>query len=192
VKSALDAKQPTILWTTTALPSVVPLAPVPPSLESSSVPVLRFDRRWIDDQDGAEQSLICNGATFRTHAIGELDGKSICAVLPLDALFGVRLTAARRYWLVLNGRNPGDDPAALSHAQRDHLIDTLRALDARLENATYREIAAALFGASRMPERGWKTHDLRDRTIRLCRLGFELMQGGYRQLLLHPYRRRLF
>jgi hypothetical protein len=113
-------------------------------------------------------------------------------VLPLDALFDVRLTAARRYWLALNGRDPGDDPAALSQARRDHLIDTLRALDARLETATYREIAAALFGASRLPERGWKTHDLRDRTIRLCRLGFELMQGGYRQLLLHPYRHRLF
>jgi hypothetical protein len=57
---------------------------------------------------------------------------------------------------------------------------------------TYREIAAALFNASRLPERGWKTHDLRDRTIRLCRLGIQLMQGGYRQLLLHPYRHRLF
>ena len=113
-------------------------------------------------------------------------------MLPLDALFEVRLAAARRYWLVLNGRDPGDNPAALSQTQRDHLIDALRALDARLESATYREIAATLFGISRLPERGWKTHDLRDRTIRLCRLGFELMQGGYRQLLLHPYRQRLF
>ena len=159
---------------------------------SSNVPILKFDNRWIDGQEGAEQSLICKGAPFRVHAIGELDGKNICAVLPLDALFDVRLTAARRFWLVLNGRNPGGDPAALSQTQRDHLIDALRALDARLANATYREIAAALFGASRLPERGWKTHDLRDRTIRLCRLGFELMQGGYRQLLLHPYRQRLF
>jgi hypothetical protein len=176
----------------TALPSVIPLAPAPPSLESSDIPVSKFDHRWIDHQDGAEQQLICNGAPFRTHAIGELDGKDICAVLPLDALFDVRLTAARRYWLALNGRDPGDDPAALSQAQRDHLLDTLRALDARLETATYREIAATLFGASRVLERGWKTHDLRDRTIRLCRFGFELMQGGYRQLLLHPYRQRLF
>jgi hypothetical protein len=110
----------------------------------------------------------------------------------LSGMFDVRLTAARRYWLALNGRNPGGDPAALSPTQRDHLIDTLRALDARLESATYREIAAALFHASRLPERGWKTHDLRDRTIRLCRLGIQLMQGGYRQLLLHPYRHRLF
>jgi hypothetical protein len=153
---------------------------------------LKFDRRWIGDQDGAEQLLVCNGAPFRTHALGDLDGKDLCAVLPLDALFDVRLTAARRYWLALNGRAPGDNPAALSQAQRDHLIDTLRALDARLEGATYREIADALFHASRLPERGWKTHDLRDRTIRLCRLGFDLMHGGYRQLLLYPYRQRLF
>ena len=191
-KSALDGRQPTILWTTTALPSVVPLVPAPHSLDSSNVSIFKFDRRWIDDQDGAEQRLTCSGAPFRTHAIGELDGKDICAVLPLDALFDVRLTAARRYWLALNGRNPGGDPAALSQAQRDHLIDALRALDARLESGTYREIAAALFHASRLPERGWKTHDLRDRTIRLCRLGFELMHGGYRQLLLYPYRQRLF
>ena len=191
-KSALDRKHPAILWTTTALPSVVPLVPAPPGLKSSNIPVLRFDHRWIDNQDGAEQRLICNGAPFRTHAIGELDGKDICAVLPLDALFDVRLTAARRYWFALNGRDPGNDPAALTQTQRDHLVDTLRALDARLETATYREIAATLFGASRVLERGWKTHDLRDRTIRLCRLGFELMQGGYRQLLLHPYRQRLF
>ncbi|MEJ1967048.1 MAG: DUF2285 domain-containing protein [Rhizomicrobium sp.] len=153
---------------------------------------MKFARRWIGDQDGAEQLLICDGMLFRTHALGDLDGKDICAVLPLDALFDVRLAAARRYWLALNHRDPGDNPAALSQAQRDHLIDALRALDARLESTTYREIATTLFGTSRMPERGWKTHDLRDRTIRLCRLGFELMQGGYRQLLLYPYRQRLF
>lgn len=153
---------------------------------------MKFDRRWIGDQDGSEQLLVCNGTPIRTHIIGELDGKDICAVLPLDSLFDVRLTAARRYWLTLNGRDPGDNPAALTQTQRDHLVDTLRALDARIESATYREIAATLFGASRVLERAWKTHDLRDRTIRLCRLGYELMQGGYRQLLLHPYRQRLF
>lgn len=191
-KATLDCEKPAILWTTTALPSVLPFVPTPPSLKSPHIPILKFDRRWIGDQDGPEQLLISNGTPIRTHAIDELDGKDICAVLPLDALFDVRLTAARRYWLALNGRDPGDNPAALSPTQRDHLIDALHALDARRESATYREIATTLFGASRLPERGWKTHDLRDRTIRLCRLGFELMQGGYRQLLLHPFRHRLF
>jgi len=188
----LDDAKPTILWTTTALPSVVPLGPTPHSLESSSVRSVTFERHWIVDQDGAEQHLLCNGMLLRAHALDDLDGKGICAVLPLDALFDVRLAAARRLWLALNGRDSGDDPAALTQAQRDHLVDALRALDGRIDNATYREVAAALFGASRIPARGWKTDDLRDRTIRLCRLGSNLMQGGYRQLLLYPFRQRLF
>jgi len=188
----LDDAKPTILWTTTALPSVVPLGPTPHNLESSNVRSVTFDRHWIVDQDDAERHILCKGVFFRAHALDDLDGKGICAALPLDALFDVRLAAARRLWLALNGRDPGEDPAALSQAQRDHLVDALRALDGRLDNATYREIAAALFGASRIPEHGWKTHDLRDRTIRLCRLGSDFMQGGYRQLLLYPFRQRIF
>ena len=67
----------------------------------------------------------------------------------------------------------------------------LRALDGRVAEASYREIAEALFGAARLPERGWKTHDLRDRTACLVRLGVAMMQGGYRRLLLYPFRGRI-
>jgi hypothetical protein len=42
-----------------------------------------------------------------------------------------------------------------------------------------------------MPESGWKTYDLRDRTVRLVRLGHAMMQGGYRRLLLYPFRGRI-
>lgn len=74
--------------------------------------------------------------------------------------------------------------------RRERLILALRALDGRIEKASYRDIAAVLFSTDRMPERGWKTHDLRDRTIRLARLGYAMMQGGYRRLLLYPFRSR--
>jgi len=41
-----------------------------------------------------------------------------------------------------------------------------------------------LFGDARVPASpGWKTHDLRDRTIRLVHSGMELMQGRYLDLL---------
>jgi hypothetical protein len=67
---------------------------------------------------------------------------------------------------------------------------TLRALDGRLAGETYRGIARALFGAPRVPAGpAWKTHDLRDRTIRLVRTGVDLMQGGYLDLLRHQRRR---
>jgi hypothetical protein len=112
-------------------------------------------------------------------------------LLPFDDLFEVRVAAALRLWRALNGRRPGPNPAALSEARRNRLVLALRALDGRLDGATHRAIATALFGANAVPERDWISHELRDRTARLVRLGVAMMSGGYRRLLLHPYRGRL-
>lgn len=73
----------------------------------------------------------------------------------------------------------------------DRLVLALRALDGRLDGATRYDIAAALFDLSVITKRDWIDHDLRDRTARLIRLGLALMNGGYRQLLLYPYRRKV-
>jgi hypothetical protein len=112
-------------------------------------------------------------------------------LLPLDRLFEIRAAAALRLWRGLVGRGLGRDPATLPATRRDRLVMALRALDGRIAEASYREIAGALFGAARVPERGWKTHDLRDRTARLVRLGLAMMQGGYRRLLQYPFRGRI-
>ncbi|HEV2097598.1 MAG TPA: DUF2285 domain-containing protein [Stellaceae bacterium] len=127
---------------------------------------------------------------FRLHLV-EDPGGGACVLLPLDRLFELRTAAALRLWRALAGRPFGLDPAGLSAARRDRLVLALRALDARLVEASYREIGGALFGADRVPERGWKTHDLRDRTARLVRLGVAMMRGGYRRLLLYPFRGRV-
>ena len=111
--------------------------------------------------------------------------------MPLDQLFEVRAAAALRLWRGLVGHRLGRDPATLPASRRDRLVLALRALDGRRAEASYREIAGTLFGAARVPERGWKTHDLRDRTARLVRLGVAMMQGGYRRLLLYPFRGRI-
>lgn len=100
------------------------------------------------------------------------------------------MQSALRLWRVLAGHGAIPNPARLTAARRSRLTLALRALDGHSAKASYREIAAALFSRRAIPERGWKTHDLRDRTIRLVRTGRELMQGGYRALLLYPYRRR--
>jgi hypothetical protein len=47
-----------------------------------------------------------------------------------------------------------------------------------------------LFGAKPIPERVWKTLDLRNRTIRLVQSGFALMRGGYRELLRQSRRKK--
>jgi hypothetical protein len=113
---------------------------------------------------------------------------SYAAVLPLDSDFEVRAHAAHRLWRAMNGRVPGPAFHELSLQRRERLILAVRALDGRMEGGTYRAVAEVLFGKKRIPERAWKTHDLRNRTIRLVQSGFALMRGGYRELL--RYRRK--
>jgi hypothetical protein len=110
--------------------------------------------------------------------------------LPLDGDFEMRAHAARRLWRELNGKPPGPPFHALSSQRRQRLALALRALDARMDGNTYRVIADVLFGAKRIPERAWKTHDLRNRTIRLVQSGFALMRGGYRELLRQSRRKK--
>jgi len=129
------------------------------------------------------------GSRMRVH----LDSRGAdppAVLLPLDRLFEVRVAAVLRLWRALHGRNPGPNPAALSEARVNRLVLALRALDGRLDGATHREIATSLFGANAVPKRDWISHELRDRTARLVRLGVSMMNGGYRRLLLHPYRGR--
>jgi hypothetical protein len=140
--------------------------------------------------EGDDYVIERTGVEMRVH----LDSGGVqptAVLLPFDGLFEVRVVAALRLWRALNGRRPGPNPAALSEARRNRLVLALRALDGRLDGATHREIAVALFGANAVPERDWISHELRDRTARLVRLGVAMMNGGYRRLLLHPYRGRL-
>ncbi|WP_433994805.1 DUF2285 domain-containing protein, partial [Bradyrhizobium pachyrhizi] len=110
-------------------------------------------------------------------------GSMLAVDLLLDRHFDLRLQAAHRFWLALERRPVGSPPLAQSTGARDRHILALRAVDGWLEGNSYRNIARGLFGKARLPDRGWKTHDLRSRTIRLVKTGLRLMRGGYRELL---------
>jgi len=116
-------------------------------------------------------------------------GQGYAAELPFDENFETRAHAARRLWRVLNRHSAGPAFHELSPQRRQRLALVLRALDGCIEGNSYRAIAEGLFGAKRIPERSWKTHDLRNRTIRLVRTGLALMRGGYRDLLRQARRR---
>jgi hypothetical protein len=108
-------------------------------------------------------------------------------VIPLNEDFAVRADAALRLWRVTTGRPRGRPSDRLTSQRRHRLGLALRALDGRLAGESYRAIAQSLFGRTRIPAGpGWKTHELRDRTIRLARAGLKLMRGGYLALLRHP------
>lgn len=124
------------------------------------------------------------GATHRLWLHERLEAGSLLAVeLPLDADFELRAQAAHRLWSALAKRTPGLARPPLPLQRRQRLTLALRAADGRTEGNSYREIAEGLFGKHRIPDRGWKTHDLRNRTIRLVQNGLALIRGGYRKLL---------
>lgn len=102
--------------------------------------------------------------------------------LPLDENFVARAHAAHRLWRALNGRLPGPAFHRLSAQQRKRLGLALRARDGNEDGASYRTIAEVMFGKKRLIERGWKTHDLRSRTIRLVKAGRFIVRAGYRAL----------
>jgi hypothetical protein len=114
----------------------------------------------------------------------------IAALIPLDADFAARTDAALRFWHVVSGR-PQPSSMHLTVQRRRRLVMTLRAFDGRLAGETYRGIAQGLFGSTRvLTTTAWKTHELRDQTIRLVRAGIGLMRGGYLNLLRFPARYR--
>ncbi len=116
-------------------------------------------------------------------------GVSYAAELPFDPDFEIRAHSSHRLWRAINGRPPGPPFHQLSAQRRERLALALRALDGRMDGASYRAIAEVLFGRKRIPERAWKTHELRSRTIRLVQAGLALMRGGYRALLRPPHRK---
>ncbi len=167
------------------------VAATPETIRRADTNCVTFDRGSIAAQDEGEHLITIGANAFHVHVLSEVAASGLSAVLPIDDLFDVRLTAARRLWLALSARKLPPNPARLTKQQRDRYVLALRAVDGKLAKASYREIAAVLFGAKSIEGRGWKTHDLRDRTIGLWRLGRDMMEGGYRQLLVYPYRKRL-
>ena len=115
-------------------------------------------------------------------------GASYAAEMPFDDDLEARVYAVRRLWRTMNGRAPGPAFHQLSKQRRERLSAAIRALDAHSAGGSYRIVAEALFGKNRIPDRAWKTHDLRNRTIRLVQGGLALVRGGYRRLL-RPGRR---
>jgi hypothetical protein len=124
--------------------------------------------------------------------IGDVSASApAAAIIPFDADFTTRVGASLRLRNRMTGRLHTRPPERLTTQRRQRLALTLRALDGRLAHASYRVIAQSLFGRACLPAgAAWKTHDLRDRTIRLARSGLKLMHGGYLDLLRSPQPRR--
>ena len=184
----------TIFWAPEALSSVIPIRQVAAPSADSGTRSLRMDLTSAELRQASDgwHAVMQIGDVEHRLWLREAPtiGAAYAAELTFDDDFDARAHASHRFWRALNGRAPGAPLHQLSAQRRQRLALALRALDGRMNGATYREIADVLFGTKRIPERAWKTHDLRNRTIRLVQTGFALMRGGYRTLLRAPRRKR--
>lgn len=111
----------------------------------------------------------------------------ISVIVPLDALGLDRIEALSRLWRSLHGHKVPPE-SRMTAQQRRRLKNMLRAVDGRMNDADYREIAEVIFGVERVAAEPWKTSALRDAVLDLVKDGFAMIDGGYRKLLRHRRR----
>ncbi|WP_342027958.1 DUF2285 domain-containing protein [Microvirga vignae] len=118
---------------------------------------------------------------------GSDPSQPLAALIPLDSDTLGRVEALTRFWRSRHGRKvPADTRMTIQ--QRRRLRLKLQAADGRMNGASYREIAIAIFGKERLASEPWKTSPLRDTIIGLVEEGFALIDGGYLKLLRHRRR----
>lgn len=189
VRPTFNATETTVFWAPDTDPGTVVLAALPaaPGLES-------VESRELDSgtaRAAADGLSVIHGhgaSAVRLILIGDVPpDHPVAALVPLGADGLDRIDAVTRLWRAFNKRTVPPD-ARLTAQQRRRLRRILQAVDGRMDGASYREIADAIYGASRVAEDLWKTSALRDSTIDLVKDGFALIGGGYRKLLRHRRR----
>lgn len=183
---ALDPR--TALWTVAVSPAVIAVVPLQTALADAAHRPLSLARTGLPP-DMAGEILIGQGEAILRLYVLPSAGAQVGVILPLDALFEVRVQAALQLWRVLNGRPPSRDPGRLSPDRISRLILALRTLDGLDDGVSQREIAGVLFGRE-VSATDWLSHDLHFRMKRLVRFARGLADEGYRRLLLHPFRGR--
>lgn len=177
----LPASSAAVYWSVRSTQVIAAMATPNPLLDTAPFPTpwpapqaerLAGDGQHLLFGDGLAQQLVFDGIGPPT---------ALAAVIPFDADLPARVASLLDTWAHLTGATPRSRDA--SPQRRKRLVLGLRALDGRATGASYREIAAGLFGDARVPAGpAWKTHDLRSRTLRLVADATALMRGGYRTL----------
>lgn len=178
-----------IYWQPDVDPGTVLLSARVPITNAPAISLAHIDHAATrHDPGGTSVVLRASASCLRVLLLDNAKpGGPLAAIVPLD-IFGLdRIEAMSRLWRVLNNR-PVPPHARLTKQRRRRLRLMLQAIDGRLDGATYREIAKALYGELRVDQEHWKTSPLRDSTIALVKDGRAMIAGGYLKLLRHRRR----
>jgi hypothetical protein len=177
-----------VVWRPELVPHSVILAAAPTSFE---------DAHRLVSSDLAGQLIAYDGRDGRHVVLQDLQGAhrlwlrdvqagaGMAAIIPLDESVLLRVAGLLRLQRRLAGKSPGPVPRGweLTARLRQRLIQMVRALDGHQAQASYREIALALYGPAAVARYPWKTSSIRGQTIRLVQDAVATMEGGYRKLL---------
>ena len=175
-----------MIWSPSSDPAIVLLSQRPDFLPITE-PVLAG--RFVAEHNGPEGTY----SDLPEHGIqilllaGTSPSDPLSAVVPIDDDILDRIDALARLARVWLGRPPLRD-TRMTAEQRRRFRLKLRAADGRMNGATYREIAIAIYGAARIDSEPWKTSPLRDAVIAFVEAGMALINGGYLHLLRHRRR----
>jgi len=170
------------------VPYGVILGPAPPSFPDSHRLVPSNLTGQLFAYDGNDGRHVVLQALQGTHCLwlrDVLTGTGMAAIIPLDDSVLLRVAGLLRLQRHLAGESAGPVPRgwALTARLRQRLILMIRALDGHQAQASYREIALALYGEAAVARYPWKTSSIRGQTIRLVKDAVFTMEGGYRRLL---------
>ena len=183
---ALTAVEQPIFWRPEADPQTVLLEKAPRATSG----VARFvpeswPGRVVERSDEHGRHFIIHGVDGEHRVWVPIDleiGDPITATIAMSDDAPIQAEAALRFWRCI-GQGRAGAPRRATDLRTQRARMSLRALDARQDGASYRDLAQALFGPERVEGSDWKTCSLRDTTIRLVRCGLALMKGDYRRLM---------
>jgi hypothetical protein len=177
-----------VIWRPELVPHSVILASAPASFDDANRTVssdLTGELIAYDGRDGRHVVLQDPQGDHRLWLRDVQAGMGLAAIVPLDETVLLRIAGLLRWRRRLAGKSPGPVPRGwdLTARLRLRLILMLLALDGHQAQASYREIAVALYGQAAVARYPWKTSSIRGQTIRLVKDAVFTMEGGYRGLL---------
>jgi hypothetical protein len=174
---ALSADSACVVWRADVAPGLV--VSMEPRSFAGPKALPRTSTDAIVGDDGCHLRL-ASGLQVRVRDRATAAGPLV-VVLSYDSDFHLRIRAVE----ALRRATTTDSPprSRFNADQRARLARTLFALDAALQERSYRDIAADLFGDATLNDVAFKTSSVRDVTIRLVRRGRALMAGGYLKML---------
>lgn len=186
-RPSLSSIVQSVFWSPAAVSSVLTLMPAPEHLSITAQTALE---ELEAARDGPEGRYAIYGSKTLVQTLLFPDGSTrapLVALIPLDAELLSRVEALTRFWRILNDRQPPPD-TRVTRQQRRRLRLMIQAIDGRMNGASYREIAKAIYGDARVASDPWKTSPLRDSVIGLVESGTSMIAGGYLNLLRHRRR----